>query len=80
MDVFNAPTDSAGVAGLEDSTVDTRTNSLSNSSPYDAHIYENVYNGNVAPTKMLCDSIAHKNNFMKRQLKFLLEHLSESYE
>ncbi|GBP71122.1 Transmembrane protein 132B [Eumeta japonica] len=37
-------------------------------------------NGAPAHTRALCDSIAHKNNFMKTQLKFLLEHLSESYE
>ncbi|CAH2086605.1 unnamed protein product [Euphydryas editha] len=69
IDVFNAP---IGSAGVEDSTVDAPNS--------ESHIYENVCNGNVAPTKMLCDSIAHKNNFMKIQLKFLLEHLSEAYE
>lgn len=73
IDVFDAPAPSG--AGLGDSTVDAHNNNAE-------HVYQNVGNGNstVAPTQALCDSIAHKNNFMKRQLTFLLEHLSEAYE
>lgn len=37
-------------------------------------------NNNAAPAHKLCDSIANNNDSMKKQLKFLLEHLSESYE
>lgn len=74
IDVYNAPADSCGQAGLGDSTVDAHNAD---------HVYQNVGNGNavaLAPTQALCDSIAHKNNFMKRQLTFLLENLSEAYE
>ncbi|KAI8435139.1 hypothetical protein MSG28_003516 [Choristoneura fumiferana] len=64
IDVYNAGSVASGAARLEDSTMNSHNN-----------------NGvAAAPTQMLCDSIAHKNNFMKTRLKFLLEHLSESYE
>lgn len=77
IDVYNAPAYSTGAAGHEDSTIDTHNN---NAYSTNEHIYENVTNCNVVPTQMLCDSIAHKNHFMKTQLKFLLDHLSEAYE
>ncbi|KOB78965.1 Uncharacterized protein OBRU01_01023 [Operophtera brumata] len=65
-----------GQAG--DSTVDTRNN---NTYSNDAHIYENVQGrSEVAPTQKLCNSIANNNTFMKTQLKFLLDNLSEAYE
>lgn len=68
-----------------DSTVDALNNNAPALSPLAplaplAPLYEDVDGRRVAPTQMLCDSIAHKNNFMKRQLKFLLDHLSEAYE
>lgn len=62
-----------GEAG--DSTVDTRNNNMYSD---DAHVYENIRGGSEVATQKLCDSIAHKNTFMKTQLKFLLDHLSEA--
>lgn len=77
IDAYNARADTSAPAGPEDTTIDAHNNNFSDN----AHVYENFSNRNVvAPTKMLCESIAHKNNFMKTQLKFLLEHLSEAYE
>lgn len=77
IDTYNARADTSAPAAPEDTTIDVHNNNFSDN----AHAHENFSNSNiVAPTKMLCESIAHKNNFMKIQLKFLLEHLSEAYE